>query len=231
MVDLKEFANPVDLASRLASDTATTLDHRVSRSGQASLVVSGGATPREFFARLARMEIDWAAVTVTLADERWIDPRETASNEHLVRTTLLKDRAAAANFIPLKNMAETAREGETQCCRNLANIPRPFSLVVLGMGADGHTASLFPGSPQLSRALNPDNDQICMAVTPGQAPHERMTMTLAALLDTDQIILHITGRKKRDVLERALAGGPHTEVPIRAVLHQDRCPVQVYWAP
>ena len=231
MVELKKFSNPTVLADGLAREAATVLQKRLDDLGQASLVVSGGATPREFFTRLARARIDWSGVTVTLADERWVAPSQAPSNEHLVRTTLLQERAAAARFVPLKNQAKTAQEGEETCCQNLAHVPRPFTLVVLGMGLDGHTASLFPGSAQLDRALDPDSRQACMAIPPPRAPHERMSLTLAALLDTERIILHITGREKRNILEQALAGGSHAEMPVRAVLEQEHCPVQVYWAP
>ena len=110
-------------------------------------------------------------------------------------------------------------------------MPRPFDVLILGMGADGHTASLFPDAPKLSRATDMKATQTCMGIAPRTAPHERMTLTLPAILDARQIFLHITGQDKKDVLQQAQADGPMEEMPIRFVLRQQTAPVAVYWAP
>ena len=106
----------------------------------------------------------------------------------------------------------------------------PFDIVILGMGPDGHTASLFPGASRLIDAVDMNSGTLCMAITPVTAPHDRMTLTLPALLDSRQIYLHLSGEEKRDVYEMALRGDSFEKMPIRAVLHQDRVPVDVYWA-
>ena len=144
---------------------------------------------------------------------------------------LLQDRAFAATFIGMKNSAATAGEGEAECEQQLQQVPRPFDVCILGMGSDGHTASLFPGAEKLDKATDMKSSRTCMGIAPLTAPHERMTLTLPAILDSRQLILHITGRKKYDVLQQALAEGPAEDMPIRFILRQQAAPLTVYWAP
>ncbi|HDO31485.1 MAG TPA: 6-phosphogluconolactonase, partial [Desulfobacteraceae bacterium] len=120
---------------------------------------------------------------------------------------------------------------EKECAQRLAGLPRPFDVVILGMGGDGHTASFIPGARRLPEALDMKSGRDCLAISPPEAPHERMTLTLPVLLDSRQIILHITGPAKKKVLEQALADGPATAMPIRTILRQQQTPLSVYWAP
>jgi 6-phosphogluconolactonase len=225
------FGDPEQLADGLAEAVAALLRQGLAARQQASLVVSGGTTPGPFFLRLRQMDLAWERVFITLADERWVDPENKASNERLVRSLLLRDKAGSAGFVSLKNRAATARAGEEECCRALARIPRPFDLVVLGMGLDGHTASLLPGATELAQALDPDTGQDCLAITPSQALPERITLTLPALLNARQIFLHCTGREKEQVLRQAMADGPAAAMPVRAILKQQQTPVRIYWSP
>ena len=227
----KEFKDSSTLVAALAGEVAELLRSAIKERGQASLVVSGGSTPVPFFAALSALALDWQQVVVTLADERWVDPTEADSNEHLVRQHLLQNQAAAARFVGFKNGAPTAVQGEKECGDRLALLPRPFDVLILGMGNDGHTASLFPQATRLGEALNMNSGKLCLAITPPAAPHERMTLTLPALLQSRRIILHLAGPGKRTVYERALADGPVVEMPIRAVLGQATVPVTVFWAP
>jgi 6-phosphogluconolactonase len=231
MPAFKEFKDPPTLVAALAGEVADLLRDGIRERGQASLVVSGGSTPVPFFAALSAQALDWQQVAVTLADERWVDPTEADSNEHLVRQHLLQNQAAAARFVGFKNGAPTAVQGEKECGDRLALLPRPFDVLILGMGNDGHTASLFPQAARLGEALDMDSGKLCLAITPQAAPHERMTLTLPVLLQSRRIILHIVGADKRAVYERALAHGPVAEMPIRAVLGQTIAPVTVFWAP
>ena len=225
------FADPEQLAGALAAIVADNLRQGLATRQQASLVVSGGTTPGQFFFRLRQMDLAWERVVITLADERWVDPGHEASNERLVRFLLLRDKAVRADFVPLKNKAMNARGGEEECCRALARIPRPFDVVVLGMGMDGHTASLLPGAIGLDQALDPDFGQDCLAITPDPALHERITLTLPALLRARHIFLHCTGRDKKEVLRQAMAPGPVAAMPVRAILGQQHVPVHIYWSP
>lgn len=229
--EIFSFADREQLAGALAAAVAGNLRAAVATRNIASLVVSGGTTPGPLFLRLRQMDLAWDRVVITLADERWVAPEHEASNEGLVRFLLLRDKAVRASFVPLKNKAVTARAGEEECCRALARIPRPFDVVVLGMGRDGHTASLLPGTARLHQALDPDAGQDCLAITPDRTPHERMTLTLPALLHARQIYLHCTGGEKKEVLHQAMAAGPVAAMPVRAILRQQQIPVHIYWSP
>ncbi len=131
----------------------------------------------------------------------------------------------------MKTPAAIAGEGEDECMQRLKQMPVPFDVLILGMGGDGHTASLFPGAASLSAALDRTSGRICMAIVPRVVSHDRMTLTLPAILNSRQIFVHITGEEKRRVYEKALAEGPLEAMPIRAILGQEAVPVTVYWAP
>ncbi len=216
-----------DLADRISA----LLGEGVEKQGRASLAVSGGSTPVPLLAELSGRELPWEKVVVTLVDERWVEPTDPDSNEHLVRTHLLRNRAARATLVGMKTGHPDATAGEAACEERLRQVPRPFDALVLGMGTDGHTASLFPGAGRLEAATAMDSGRLCMAIVPPRAPHARMTLTLPVILDARQIFLLITGEEKRRVYARARTGGPAGEMPIRYVLRQEQTPVEVYWAP
>lgn len=229
MTQFTEFPGAAALNARFAAELARALAQGVEARGHASLVVSGGRTPLGLFEALTQQDIAWSRVTITLADERWVGPEDDASNEKLVREHLLKGYAAQANFIGLKNAKATPFDGAADTERALQAIERPFDVVILGMGDDGHTASLFPGAENLFPALAMDSGQVCMGMTPLTAPLDRITLTLPALLNSRHIYLHLTGNGKRDVYQRAMQGQDVNEMPVRAVLHQTQVPVDVYW--
>ncbi len=222
-------SNAATLTTELASFIENELTEAVAVRGYASMVVSGGSTPRPLFEELARRPLPWDKITITLADERWVDISSKDSNEAMVRETLLGGAASKAAFIPLKNTAESASEGWEMCHETLADLFDRFDLVILGMGEDGHTASLFPGVS--GSALDGNSVALCTAINPPKAPHERMTLTASALLNSRKIILHIVGDQKLHVYLDALKQGFADEFPIRVVLHQDQVPVDVYWSP
>jgi len=228
-MDLFEFENTSAQDAELVSKVVDLLSMAIEQHGSASLVVSGGRTPKDFFHLLSQELLDWSKVTVTLADERWVDADHKDSNEKLVQENLLINEAYVARFVALKNSATSAQAGETSIDQDLSAIGR-FTLVILGMGDDGHTASLFPGSEALNMGLDMESGRQCLAVQPLDAPHERMSMTLPRLLDSEQIIVHIRGENKSKVLAMADAGDDRFELPIRAVLQQTKTPVSVYWA-
>jgi len=185
------------------------------------------------FEALSRQLLSWDNVWVTLADERWVEPTAEASNERLVRRHLLRNQARQANFLPLKNRAASAQEGRAACEVEIARLPRPFDVVVLGMGPDGHFASLFPGGGGLQPTLGEDGSSLVTAVRPATAEHSRLSLTLAALLDSRRIYLHLTGEGKQAVLERAQRAGlaGQQKLPIAALLAHAGDRLEVYWAP
>jgi len=227
----QKFSSNTTLLTEIARKIANSLAAAVNKRGYASLAVSGGTTPMPMFEALSRIDLDWDKVVVSLVDERWIDVSEKDSNENLVRSHLLKNKAAAATFIGMKTAAVTAFEGEKECAELLKRIPMPYDVIVLGMGGDGHTASLFPGAAKFSAAVDMASGHTCMAIAPVTAAHERLTLTLPAILNAREIIVHISGAEKRQVYEQAISAGPMEEMPIRYILRQKKVPVTVYWAP
>ncbi|WP_017445280.1 6-phosphogluconolactonase [Gayadomonas joobiniege] len=227
-MQLNEFASSEALNTEFASKVANLLAQGIATNGEASLVVSGGRTPLPFFKQLAQTDIEWSKVKVTLADERWVDENNDASNTALVKQNLLQGNAAAATFVELKTAAASAFDAEAEVAKNLQALPFPLDVLILGMGEDGHTASLFPCCEQLEQGLTSLSTTI--ATQPTTAPHERMSLTLNALLNSRQIFIHLVGDSKKAVLDKALAGDDVKEMPIRAVLQQELTPVEVVWA-
>jgi 6-phosphogluconolactonase len=226
-----KFADSDALARNLSDQLAANLRIAIAARGLASLVVSGGKSPIKLFELLRVETLDWSRVCIALADERWVDPTDPESNEKLVRDYLLKEAAAAARFIGLKNAAPTPDLGAVSAWETFARVPRPFDAVVLGMGDDGHTASLFPRSPNLASALNPAAVAGCVGMRSPVAPHPRLSLNLSALLDSRRIVLPLGGAQKWKTYCAASGDGPAEEMPIRCVLRQQHTPVEVMWAP
>jgi 6-phosphogluconolactonase len=183
------------------------------------------------FELLRTQPIDWKRICIALADERRVEPSEAASNERLVRDVLLQDRAAAASFLGLKNAAPTPDLGAVSAWETFARVPRPFDATLLGMGEDGHTASLFAGSPNLHRALNPAAVAGCVGMWAPAPPQPRLSLNLTALLDSRRIVLLIAGDAKWRRYEAACAPGPADEMPVRGLLRAISAPLEVCWSP
>ncbi|MDO6461534.1 6-phosphogluconolactonase [Granulosicoccaceae sp. 1_MG-2023] len=219
----------------LALLVAAQLRAAIAERHEASLVVSGGSTPLAMFRRLSQADLDWSKVTVTLADERWVPASHADSNTAMVRANLLRDKAAAATFLPLYREAGSVEEGIEASNTHIKDVAGTWDLVILGMGDDGHTASLFPcaAPDELAAGLGGGDSgaEACVIMHPGQAPHTRITQTLPRLLDSRKLILHIAGQSKLDVLRAALGGQSVADMPIRAFLQQDSVPLDIISAP
>ncbi len=229
MPSLRECADRATLTAALAQHVARRLKQDLRQQERVSLVVSGGKSPVPLFQALAIQSLAWERVVVTLADERWVPPSHADSNETLVRSHLLKGRAASAQLVPLWTGAATPEAAVPAVCATLATLPCPFSQVILGLGEDGHIASLFPGATELAQGLS--TEAPALAVRPPLAPHPRLSLSLHALLQSRDLVLMISGQAKRGVLERALGEGPVEELPVRAILRQTAVPVSIFWAP
>jgi 6-phosphogluconolactonase len=222
------YADSAALMDALAEHVIAALAEALASRGTASLVVAGGRTPIPLFERLSRATLDWARVQITLTDERVVPVSDPASNERLVREHLLRGEAAAACFIGLMHEAVDDRARATAAWRALAAVPRPFDVVVPGMGEDGHFASLFPGAPALAAALDVHAAPACVAMPAPVAPHARLSLNLAALLDARLVLLPIIGATKARVFRRASAPGAVDAPPIAALLGQRTVRVVVY---
>jgi 6-phosphogluconolactonase len=214
-------------ASLMATTVADALSFAIQTEGEASLLVSGGRSPIEFFEKLSHQPLDWSRVTISLTDERWVPPEHPDSNEGLVRRHLLQNKAATARFIGLYHPADSLEEAAQQASQGLAALRRPIDVLILGMGEDGHTASLFPGNPLLQQALASDCPALCL---PMQAPAEssaRLSLTYPLLASARLQCLVIQGHGKFLALSRALHATP-LQMPIQAFLTY---PLEIYWCP
>ena len=215
------------LAEDLALFVGTKLGEALFTKKHSTLVVSGGTTPRPFFRQLSTLTLDWEQVTVTLADERAVGEQDNQSNAAFIKDNLLIGRAAAAQFIPLFNDGDDAPSAAEKNAHLLAQLPT-YDVVVLGMGHDGHTASIFPQSPQRDNALAADQDLAALWADPVTATPMRITQTANRLLNADQIVLHITGQEKATLLERILTKPDPKQWPISHFLTQTRVPVAIF---
>lgn len=230
--DFHEFASFDRLAEALADRTVEIVNAAARARGAASLVVPGGTTPADFFAVVNRRRASWDRVSVTLTDERWVAPDSDRSNEHLVRTRLLVNEAAAALLIPLKTPVPGPADAEADVGKRIAAMPRPFDLVIAGMGDDGHTASWIPGSAGLASALDRDDPQLVRALVPPAADglDPRLSLTLSAILQSRLIAILIRGAAKRATWERALSSRDVLAMPVRALIFSREVPVEIFWS-
>ncbi len=226
MSEWRCFDSKEQLDALLAKQVALNLREDIGLYGSASLAVSGGSTPKNMFHQLSILEILWSKVDITLVDERWVDPGSEDSNEHLVRKSLLQNRAAAAKFHGLKTSCEDAAEGLLAAGERLAHVRRPFSVVVLGVGGDGHTASWFPRASNLNELLDPKGEAELAICDPVTAPYQRITLTYPAVLNARNIFIYIAGEEKKKVLREAVDVG----APVSAILTQATTPVTIWWA-
>lgn len=225
-VKLLRFDTPEQLTQALAEHISQSLTQAVEERGEAAIALSGGRTPLPLFQRLSETPLPWSSVSITLADDRWLPTDQADSNAGLIERHLLQHEAQQARFISLWQPGKTALEAESDCAERLAALPALLDMVVLGMGNDGHTASLFPCASELQHAL--ETEMPCAAVTPTSAPHARMTLSAKRLLASRERILHLKGADKLETLHNALLDDDIRIMPIRLFLRQ---PLTIYWSP
>lgn len=227
-VDAHFYDTPDDAAQALANAVAEHLSERLLIAPRASLVVSGGSTPLPFFEALREKPLDWARIDVLLADERWVPEDDKASNTRLVREHLLQGPASEARYLSLKQPGETPADGLAAVEAMLEDLRLPLDVLILGMGIDGHTASLFPDAPELDQALDTDSAEIVAAMTPPSQPQKRITLTLRALSRAGFTALHLKGDDKLKTLKTACSDIDKVrEMPVRAFLKPG---LQIFWS-
>lgn len=214
----------------IADAVADALRKDLGATGRARLLLSGGSTPAPVYRLLARHGLDWSRVALALVDERWLPPGDADSNAQLVRETLLDGLPAAARFEPILMPDRSLDEAVRSANRHAG----PASAALLGMGPDGHTASLFPGAQGLAEALASGEDYVSVDAAgcagAGAWPL-RISITPAGLAKARTRLLLVRGASKRALLERALAGDDPLELPVRALFALPGPPLQIHWCP
>lgn len=224
------YNSPSEASAALADAVAVALRNTLNQKEHAVLAVSGGRSPITFFEALSQKALDWQNIGITLVDERIVPVGHPDSNTGLVKQYLLKNHAAAARWIPI--IEDSAKDGdlypENAVQTALTHFVQP-DVLVLGMGGDGHTASLFPQAPQLDRGLDMNNTIPLLHTSPITAPHERISMTLPAILNTPAVFLAIQGEEKKAVYDCAAADINKT-YPISYILNAQEATCHVYYA-
>ena len=216
------------LAIDLGQNINEVLNEAIKKRGRASIAVSGGRTPKPLFEELSNLNLDWSKVDLTLVDDRWVDSDSEDSNELLVKTHLIKNKAVGVNFFPLKNDANTAKEGIISSEKSLESLLMPLDIVILGMGLDGHTASLFPCADELSKGMDLNTKNILISSTPKTAPYERISLTAKSIMSARKVFLHLNGSSKLHTLEEAMNLSDFNKMPIYAFLMHG---LDIFWSP
>ena len=230
---LIECADAEGLARALAVRLGEQIDRALAERGRAVLALAGGRTPFPAYRLLAGQPRDWSKVFLVPTDERWVDLDHAHRNEAEMRRAF--GSAPAVQIVPLVPERAAGRPDAVLANQQLAALDAPFDAVLLGMGGDAHTASLFPHSPGLSEALDPLAAQSAFVVTPEplppEAPHARITLGLARIKRSHARLLAISGESKRAGWRQVLDAEPAAERPIGLFLHDPGAPATVYWSP
>ncbi|WP_371379262.1 6-phosphogluconolactonase [Thalassotalea aquiviva] len=229
MNKLNTFTSKAELDQALAEKIAQQLQDAIEQKGHASIAFSGGSTPKGLFDALSNIDLDWHKVTVTLADDRWVDEQHDSSNAKLIKENLLVNHAHAARFFALKQGQDLTKEQLAELTEQAHQHVLPLDVTILGMGEDGHTASIFPCSAQVDEGLDVDATPALIKVVPTTAPFERISFNFTALIQSNHLYLHIVGDSKQQVLEQALSSDDAREMPIRAFLQHPTKLCEIYW--
>lgn len=226
-----QYSNSDELAAACAARIDAAIDSALTERDQVLLALAGGRTSPPVFRRLAERNRDWSKFTVLPSDERWVAADHLDCNLRQMRAAF----AAAEGMRWLSLVPDLAAAEPDAGFANAALAPyaQPFDVCMLGMGADGHFASLFPGAPTLARALDVTNPQAAIEILPdpmpSAGPFARISLTLSRILHSRRLLLVISGDEKRDVLERARAGD--IRLPVAALLAARHDAAEIHWSP
>ena len=221
------FETREEASKAAAKRIAGLLSKRLENNDEASLVVSGGTSPAGCLAALAGVGLDWNRVQVLLSDERWVPPDHDDSNERLVRETLLVGEASAASLLSVYSQDVSPEE---RCDELQDPLPAlPFACSLIGIGTDGHFASLFPDADNLDFASDVECGRLYVPIDTAASPHRRISMTLAGISRSDEVALLFFGEEKLEVYNEAKASS--NGHPLARLLRQKRAPVRLFWAP
>lgn len=232
-ISLRSFATMDELVECLLADTLAQLASAIRQNGRASWAVSGGSTPAPLFDAARKADLNWSSVDIALVDERWVPPSHPRSNEAFIKNRLLQDHAANASFTGMFKDGSALQDALPMIEADYQKLAQPFSSVLLGMGNDGHTASLFPAAEGLEHAMSPNNSSLCAAISARQSDvtgeeTDRITLTAHAIKSASAVSLMLSGQQKLDTLTHALKSA--TDLPIARIIDGLDHPITVYWA-
>lgn len=228
MSKIFEFSNNEELIENLSERIALILKQEISQAGKAIIAVSGGNSPKALFAHLRNQSLDWSKVTVILVDERWLPVTHADSNEKMVRENLMQGYAAQAEFIGWIESAHGLTDAEKIADSKFQQLDLPISVVILGMGSDGHTASWFADAAEYEAIIDATQAPAVCAALPDSAPHARLTLNYSAVTQAHAMFLQINGAEKRNTLDQALSGEVNT-FPISHLLNENSH-LEIYWS-
>ena len=228
-IEFKTFESREEATHTLAGDIEGILERSLELTSTAQFMVSGGSSPLKVYEHLSKASLDWAKVNIILSDERCVKLTSDQSNEKMIRQQLMQDKAAAATFYPL--VTDLGKSLAADAISELQEkFAQPFAVSLLGMGEDGHTASLFPDAAELEEAII--GDKFCYELKPTHLKQKRISLSASVLLNSSQIMLLIFGERKKQLFEMASTpGGDALDLPVRVIVQQQAVPVSVYWAP
>ena len=225
-----EYDSVDEMADAVAGDIGFIVESALDARGSALLALPGGKTPLPIFERLAAASLPWKNVTIIPTDERLVPLDSPLSNIRAIAGTFLK---VGARVFPIGTEIADYRLAGNSADARLQDLKFPPDLVWLGMGEDGHTASIFAG-PDLQDALDAPKARRAVGVMPdplpSEAPVPRVTLTRAAILSARTILITISGEAKRAVLEQAITDGQSSQVPIGRVLAEAEQPIDIHWS-
>ncbi len=229
-VNFHTFGESSELVLKLSQAICKLLRNTIEKNGKASLVVSGGNTPKKLFTKLSLCDIAWDKVVISLCDERWVDNGSDDSNEKLVKTYLLKNYAKKANFIGMFQQITNLEEAKIIYEKIVKDKISPIDVIILGMGNDGHTASLFPNNEKFTEAFSLKNEDFTLVVRQKGVKFHRLGLTRAAILNAKHIFLHFEGKKKFDIYNAVKDMDDFDKYPISSILNQKTKNIEVYYA-
>ncbi len=230
----RKFSSIAEMIEALSIETTQRLSNAIQKNGCASCVAAGGTTVPPLLEKLSNTDIAWDKVHITLSDERWVEPGSTNSNQYLIQTKLLQNKASKASLVPLWRDCDTPKEAAIISGKAVSHMPSPFEVTLLGMGADMHAASLFPNAPGIIDAMDTTRENMVCKIGPvggASGAETRLSLSLKAILNSKIIYIMIVGDEKLAALTKASALNDPIKSPVSAILHQTKCPVHVYWAP
>ena len=229
MLNEEFFANRSLASQSVAKRITAALEHDLDKAPEAALIVSGGSTPKQCYELLANTQLAWDRVHILLSDERCVHPDHQASNEGMIRRSLVTHRAAKAKLVSVCDSDLPLVGNCDVLAEKMRALPKPYSAALLGIGEDGHFASLFPDFDRLDEGLDLDSKQSCMLVNTAASPHPRVTLTMPSILQSREVLLLFFGNEKRAMYERAKLGD--CRYPLSRLLQQQHTPVRMFWAP